>query len=367
MSIYPYPDGKGRKRYRVQVDMGRRLDGKRDRRTVVVSTKKEAAAAERRLMMERDGLGGRSNRITFADFVSEWYLPMKEKTLRRNTLAGYRRDIRLMMPIIGHRMIGDIDRYTIQQMLLGCRTRKVAENTRDTLRAILSEAVQLDLLTRNLAAGRYSMPDATGTAGKAKPEPWVTDFTEHRRIIEAAVADGDAEAERLLVLGLCFGLRKGEILGMDWQSIDLDSGVLHVTQTYTNSEGQSDLTPPKTEASHRSIPLTPYATSALLRLIGGISRIGAVNSKHGRRMSPARAKSVLSAFFKRHPELPRLTCSSMRHSFATSAILGGVNVATVSRWLGHTDITTTLNRYVKPMQTDMEQAAKQIQALYYGT
>ncbi|MCL2883351.1 MAG: hypothetical protein FWF30_02630 [Coriobacteriia bacterium] len=48
---------------------------------------------------------------------------------------------------------------------------------------------------------------------------------DHRRLIEAARADGDDEAGHLLVLGLCFGLRKGEILGLDWQGVDLEAGV----------------------------------------------------------------------------------------------------------------------------------------------
>ena len=108
------------------------------------------------------------------------------------------------------------------------------------------------------------------------------------------------------------------------------------------------------------MPITLFAAGYLRQNSGGLNRIRAICVHNNSRMSPNRASKVLS-FFKRHPDLPRVTCSSMRHSFATSAIHVGVSIA----WLGHANITTNLNRYVKPLETDLRSAAEQIQLLYF--
>jgi len=244
MPIYKITDSKGRTRYRVHVDMGRTLDGQRNRRTKVSSTEREAKRAETVLLVERSGLSVKSNRITLRDFIEQYYLPVKEAAFRSNTIFGYKRDIRYMMPIIGDRWISDIDRFMIQLMLSSCPTKKVAENTRATLRATLNEAVQMDLLSKNPAADRFKMPQAKLGRGASGSLPWVTSFSDHRCLIDAARADGDTEAERLLVLGLCFSLRKGEILGLDWQGVSINDNIIKIAQTYTRIGGVNELTPP---------------------------------------------------------------------------------------------------------------------------
>ncbi|MBK5210906.1 MAG: tyrosine-type recombinase/integrase [Coriobacteriia bacterium] len=52
-------------------------------------------------------------------------------------------------------------------------------------------------------------------------------------------------------------------------------------------------------------------------------------------------------------DVPRITIMSLRHSFATAAVRSGMNVASVSKWLGHCDVTTTLNKYVRPLLTNL--------------
>lgn len=57
-----------------------------------------------------------------------------------------------------------------------------------------------------------------------------------------------------------------------------------------------------------------------------------------------------------------MTQFSMRHSFGTSCITAGIEVSKLSRWMGHVDVTTTLNRYVKHRIADLYEDADIIDA-----
>lgn len=358
MPIYERIDKNGKTYYYVQEEFGLTWDGKRDRRTKVCATEKEAKAAQLAILVEREGLKGRSNRITFGEFVGKYYLPSKREVLKPVTMKGYESALRCyLMPRFANMLVPDINRLQVQSMIAACPTYKTAKNARDMLRQVLGEALQLELITTNPAAGKFRFPDKTTSISKSGE--WSTSFAEHKRIIEQA--EGDVLP--ILVLGLCFGLRKGEILGLDWQDVDFKRREIHVHQTYIQAKGDPYMSSPKTENSRRIIPMTTFAYSQLMAIRGKDPRIGPIVTSRGKRMSPNQAYKVVANFVKTH-KVPRLTPLSLRHSFATAAIRMGVNVASVSRWLGHNNIMTTLNRYVKPLAQDLKEDAKIIDAAY---
>ncbi|WP_019707159.1 site-specific integrase [Streptomyces xinghaiensis] len=69
----------------------------------------------------------------------------------------------------------------------------------------------------------------------------------------------------LYVLVLALGLRKGELLGLTWDAVDLDAGEPSVTQTLQRVKGELSVARPKTRYSERTIPLPPFAVDALLQ------------------------------------------------------------------------------------------------------
>jgi hypothetical protein len=88
MAIQEYKDKSGRIRYRVSLEVGKKLDGKPDRRSKVCNTLKEAQKKEREFEIIREKLEGRSDRDTFGTYVKEHYLPAKRKELRETTIRG---------------------------------------------------------------------------------------------------------------------------------------------------------------------------------------------------------------------------------------------------------------------------------------
>jgi hypothetical protein len=143
---------------------------------------------ERDLLTVKDGDGGRSNRLTFREFVERYYLPMKRSALRKTTMYGYESVIKNhLMPYFANYQLSDIGRLEIQSLLSSRSSNKVAKSIRETLRQILGEAVQMEVLKNNPAAGRFKLPEKRDTDHDNKGAV-ITSLTEHRRII--ALADG---------------------------------------------------------------------------------------------------------------------------------------------------------------------------------
>jgi integrase len=160
-----------------------------------------------------------------------------------------------------------------------------------------------------------------------------------------------------LIVGLIpiTGLRPpSEILGLDWENCDFDKGLIYVTQCL--SKGTSRLKAPKTEAGIRAIPMSEAAREMLLRhardlrceMTGPVLR-----DPRGRRL-----KHTMSWWWSRlmrtDPErfiLPngksRFTLYDLRHYYASTLIRAGTDVATVSKYMGHTTPEFTLKFYVR--------------------
>src|SRR4028118_153710 len=83
-----------------------------------------------------------------------------------------------------------------------------------------------------------------------------------RTLLEAAHAES-SDLEALYVLAVTTGLRQGELLGLKWDDVDLEGGMLQVRRTLTTAKGGPVLSAPKTRGSRRSVKLPPTAPDAL--------------------------------------------------------------------------------------------------------
>ena len=349
--------------WQVDVTLGASPDGVRDRRRKTYVSKAEAEREERALLARKDSRLV-SGRITIDEFIEDIFWPAKEH-LRSNTKRGYMRDIKLrILPAFSGRYIEDINHYDIQQMILSCSSKKVATNARETLSSILGLAYQMEMIPRNPAGARFRYPPS------AQHEPdyygvWLSTFAEHKRFFDAIEqCEHDPLIDRMCVLGLCFGLRKGEIFGLDWENVNLSNRTIRITQTYVVGAGGATLEPPKTDKAVRTIPMTNYAYKRLSEWHKEVSKNTAIITFQGKRMHPHTGSAHMRRFTAAHPELPAITLHSMRHSFATSCINAGVDVAKVSAWLGHREVSTTYNRYVRPLLADMQNVTSIIDAAF---
>nr|WP_199431211.1 site-specific integrase [Qaidamihabitans albus] len=126
---------------------------------------------------------------------------------------------------------------------------------RACLRRALNQAITDELITRNVAA-HVTLPSTRKRKGKA----WTSD--EARKFLESAKADSDP-LYAAYVLILVLGLRKGEVLGLMWDDVNLDAGELTVGLQLQRVRRELLHRQTKTDASEDTLPLIDVCTAAL--------------------------------------------------------------------------------------------------------
>jgi integrase len=213
------------------------------------------------------------------------------------------------------------------------------------------------------------------TANTVKPEKadiQCLDDEQTKTMLKAAAESASPTIYPLVVLAVTSAMRRGEIAGLQWEDVDLDSGFLSVNKTLEETKAHGlVLKKPKTETSKRKIHLPALAVSALrshkseqnaLRLRLGC---GSDGTRHVFEMfrddqfEPVRPRALTKMFssFIAGVDVPRITLHGLRHTAATSAIRAGENIVAVSKRLGHAQVSITLDIYTHYIPGDDEDIA----------
>ena len=152
-----------------------------------------------------------------------------------------------------------------------------------------------------------------------------------------------------IIICLFSGLRLGEICALRVDSIDLINKCIKVSQTVQRIKSKDtpktilSCTPPKSASSMRTVPLC----DALLDLLTKMNLQGEYLLNEKTLMEPRTYQYMFSRFLKTARISPK-NFHSLRHTFATNCIESGMDPKCLSEILGHSDVKTTLNRYVHP-------------------
>jgi len=164
------------------------------------------------------------------------------------------------------------------------------------------------------------------------------------------------------------GIRSGECLGLKWDDIDFETGVLSIRHTLTYAFKQWSLTEPKTKNSVRSIKL-PREALDLLKLHRAKQReqrlmVGSLwkypNMVFTTSTGNYYDRSLLNTQFKRllaGTSLEGVTLHSLRHSNATLLINSGIPLKVVSQHLGHSSIEVTADIYSHVLESSRAKVA----------
>mgnify|MGYP000085372516 CR=1 FL=1 len=220
-SVYEGKDGY----WHGRVTVGVRDDGKPDRRHVMRKSKADAIRAVRKLERDRDSATVQATgRVgTVGEWLEHWVENIAAAVIRENTLAGYRVAIRThLIPGIGAHRLDRLQPEHLEKlyarMIRNGSSPGTAHQAHRTLRTALGEAERRGRITRNPAT-LAKAPRVSET----EVEPYSVD--EVRRLLVTA-AKGRNHARWAIALAL--GLRQGEVLGLRWTDVDLDTGTLLV-------------------------------------------------------------------------------------------------------------------------------------------
>ncbi len=179
------------------------------------------------------------------------------------------------------------------------------------------------LVSRNVARLVALPPDRP-----TRQQPWSA--SEALAFLQAARGDRLYPA---FVLLLIYGLRRGEVLGLSWQDVDLEQDVLRIHQQLLRTRGRLQLRPVKTNAGRRDLPLLGIARSALLqhaelKVLGAASHEWTAHdlvftTRTGRPVEP---RNLVRSFHRivTSAGLRPIRLHSLRHTTATLPEVSGV-------------------------------------------
>ncbi|MCI1914654.1 MAG: site-specific integrase [Bifidobacteriaceae bacterium] len=165
--------------------------------------------------------------------------------------------------------------------------------------------------------------------------------------------------EAWVIVSVSLGLRPEEAMGLEWQDMNLRSGIVRIERGIQWINGHEAIVPPKTTLSRRDLILPAYARKRLKQL---------KQHQRGRltgTLTPPQVARRYKTWCQIH-KLPYVPPESLRHTWATLALKSGVDISVVSRCLGHASIETTAAHYLHPDLSVITEAQRKFNALITG-
>jgi integrase len=341
-------------------------------------TRKDAERKLRHVLanLDRNGCYEEPTKLSVGQYADKWLTEI-ESHVKQRTLLTYRRWLLdYLVPRIGElpmiavraQRMKDVYAELLQRGRKRSRKGSFGLHPQSVLHihrvahGMFSDAVDAQLIDTNPCANisRKRLPKVPVSPQRCLDEE------EARRLLKAAE---NTPLHAFVTLGLYTGARAGELVSLSWPNCDLDNG--RITIAFGQARDGS-LSSPKTDRSRRTIQIPPAAVS-ILRVYKARQKLAMGESWSDRQFvfcdkigRPWRVASISHAF---RPIVTQAGLGSdvhmhtLRHTYASLSLKGGVPVTTVSSNLGHASARTTLNVYAHHIPTNEDPAAKVMQAV----
>lgn len=324
------------------------------------------------------------SRVTLREAANEWLEGVKAGTIRNrsgdefkpSTLHGYEHSLNLrILPRLGAARLSDITRNDLQDLvdrMLGDRLdASTIRNALMPLRAIFGRAVKRGDIAVN-PTSQLDLPAVRGRRDRIVGPTEAAELLEQLPIEERAV----------WATALYAGLRRGELLALRWDDVDLAAGVIRVERSYDPRSGRT--VAPKSRAGTRRVPILavlrdhldehklrasdtsdlvfgradgrPFNHSTVIVRASAAWKAAVIEKAREAGAADAEIAAMKAAPFD------ALTLHEARHSFASMMIAAGVGAKPLSTYMGHSSISITLDRYGHLMPGSEEEASRQADA-----
>lgn len=308
-----------------------------------------------------------SGNFKFKEFTEQWFNDYAKDHLRDRTYYRYKELTERTYQALGHIRLDRLQPHHLLEFYAqlaepgqnkrtgGGLAPKTIKHYHTLISSVMERAVKWQIIKEN-PCRRIDPPKVD------KHEIEYLNDEEAAKFLQCLESES-IQFKALFALLLFTGIRRGELLGLEWQDINFDTGVIKICRTlqYTAEKGTfTDDT--KTEQSKRSIK-APDSVMALLqahkmsqlehRLKMGDKwqDCGRVFTRdNGLPMGSTTPYNRLQKILKSNG-MRKVNIHSLRHTNATLLINQGVNIRTISGRLGHSQTSTTMNIYAHQLQS----------------
>ena len=349
--------------------------GKPIYKNVLGKTQAEVKEKLKRAIEESRGLDiVKAGQYTLGQWMDVWfetYAKLKVRPSSHQTYKGYINNH--IKPYVGsiplskltsldlqklYKMLlteGRIDRIESKNQPKGL-SAKTVRNINQIISSALNLAKEQKLLASNPAEA-CALPRVEHREMKTLPVEQLTSFL--REAKETGVYE-------MYYIELATGLRRGELLGLKWQDIDMVNGTIRVQRQVARIDGEIVEAPLKTKNSYRNVSIGADAIEVLKeqkKKVGDSEYV--FPSPNGGPISPDSVLNMLHRVLER-AGLPKIRFHDLRHTFATLALQNGVDIKTVSGMLGHFSAGFTLDTYAHVTTSAQREAANTMGSVLSG-
>lgn len=303
------------------------------------------------------GSFNRSSPVTVSDLCATYLDDYAKRFLKKSSYESNKGIIEIwIIPALGKKKITKLTRPDVQHWVNRIsdtgRAPKTVRNCYSVLSSMYSYALDMGL-TEQTPCLNIRMP---------KIDPHEANYYDENgvKVMLKALDSLPENALRFkcaILLGLFGGLRRGEILGLNWDDAELDSGQLQINRNrLVGNSGKSYEDTPKTEKSKRCISVPRFIIEDLKKLKKQQEERAAIlkdeygdigpmlQGERGNSMNPQVLSEWFGRFCKRNG-LPAYGMHALRHTHASMLAKLGTDRMQVSSRLGHSQLSTTLNIY----------------------
>lgn len=351
----------------INQDTGKEIRTTRSR----FKTKTEAKLAYNRLVIEfKDGMyKSKTNVLTFEELYDEW-LSHHRTTAQPSTVATNRRNVEnQVLPVLGKYKIDKITVPQCQKIVDEWQTKfRQCKYLRRVTMQILQYGVQMEYLQINVMKNTIS-PKVAPSRKKNfyTKEQFITFFN----CLEEHVKNDGRTGLKFLAFFrvLAFtGLRKSEVLSLQWKDIDFENATANIETTLAMDEfGKIIIQTPKTDSSKRKVHLDKNTLKILkdwqINQKDWYSKFDIdttakeqyiFTNKKNSLYYPQAANDWLNMILEKY-DLPKITVHGFRHTYASLLQKSGVSDKVAQELLGHKNIETTLNIYTHLIEEDTQE------------
>lgn len=297
------------------------------------------------------------SKVTVEDAARAWLEGMRTGKIltvsgdrfKPSAVRGHERALRLrVLPELGAARLSDVSHVDLQEFVDRLKAQGLEASTIHNsvmpLRAIYRRAVARGEVAVNPASD-LSLPAVRGKRDRiASPQ-------EASKLLAAL----PVEDRPLWATAMYAGLRRGELMALRWEDVDLAANVIRVERSWDLKEGEIE---PKSQAGRRTAPIPSVLRDYLVE-----HRIRADDAEgrafgHGSEPFDVNRVRVDAIRAWEGVGLEAITLHECRHTFASLMIAAGVNAKALSTYMGHANISITLDRYGHLMPGNEAEAAE---------
>jgi len=313
-----------------------------------------------------------SDDATLNDYLDEWFALLRTR-VQPTTWFGYTEMARIYLrPQLGALRLSELTvrRLNLHYLHLAERggrrggplSRRTVAYAHSVLHKALADGVREGVLTDNVAS-RVTLPRIDPASNGPADRVQVWDAVQTARFLELTAG---RPLHALWRVALGTGMRRGELLGLRWEDVDLTTPQLRVSASLAFVGGEPRLKTTKTGRS-RILHLDAQTAAAIASQPRHDSAWPLVfTTPEGGPWDPHR---ISDRWRHQWPklELPKLRLHDLRHCHATLLLDQGVPIKVVSARLGHTTIAMTMDLYAHVLPAQDHAAAAAIERALDGT